>query len=122
MLLTLIFMALFYPAISTGNPYVVYANGFLLGFFLIPLIPVLIEMSCENIYPLSGSFAVGMLLSGATLLTVVASQVLTVITKGNDSDSDSSLLGCICIVALLVIGIVSLSFVKEVKNRSNEIQ
>lgn len=57
----------------TKNIYVVYADAFLLGFFLIPLIPVMMELSCELVYPISSSFAVGTLFGGATLLTVISS-------------------------------------------------
>jgi len=50
----------------------VYSVAFVLGFFLVPLAPVLLEYGCEAIYPINGSFAVGLLISGATLLTVVS--------------------------------------------------
>jgi FLVCR family feline leukemia virus subgroup C receptor-related protein len=65
--------AVFYVALLTESTVWVYINTFMLGFFLIPLIPVMIELSCELVYPISSSFAVGTLFSGSTLFTVLSS-------------------------------------------------
>lgn len=117
MLFSTVFTGLFYLALLSKITWVVYTDAFFLGFFLIPMIPVMIELSCELVYPLSSSFAVGMLFSGATLFTVISSQVLTVITKGNDSDETSIFVGIVCIVGILIAGFIMLIFVKEVRNR-----
>jgi FLVCR family feline leukemia virus subgroup C receptor-related protein len=71
MFLTIITFAAFYFAVESKKINLVYIDTFIVGFFLIPLVPVMLELSCEVIYPLNGSFAVGMLLSGATLFTVI---------------------------------------------------
>lgn len=117
MIFSLLFTALFYLALTNESEILIYADALLLGFFLIPMIPVMIELSCEIVYPLSSSFAVGMLFSGATLFTVISSQLLTVITKGTDSDKTSILIGLACIVGILAVGLIMQIFVKEVKNR-----
>jgi FLVCR family feline leukemia virus subgroup C receptor-related protein len=122
MILSIIFVSLFYLAIASKNAYILYIDTFLVGLFVIPLIPVMLECSCEIIYPLSGSFAVGLLFSGATLLTVVSSQLLTIIIGGNQSDKWTVLYGCIVILTLFVLGFVAMFFVKETRNRSNEMK
>ena len=70
MAVSLLFSGLFDFSVETKNINIVYANAFALGFFLVPLVPIMLEYSCEAIYPLNGSFAVGIMLSGATLMTV----------------------------------------------------
>lgn len=70
MFVSILFSGLFYFSLDTNNINVVFANAFALGFFLVPLVPIMLEYSCEAIYPLNGSFAVGLMLSGATLMTV----------------------------------------------------
>lgn len=50
------------------------------------MVPVLMEYSCESIYPLNGSFSVGVMVSGATILALLSSVLLTFTSKGNDSD------------------------------------
>lgn len=70
MILSIISLTLFDGSLYTYSVVTVYGVCTLIGFFLVPMAPVMLEYSCEAIYPLSGSFAVGLLLSGATLLTV----------------------------------------------------
>jgi FLVCR family feline leukemia virus subgroup C receptor-related protein len=118
MVASMIICMMFYPALLTNKISLCYLCGFFVGFFLVPMIPVVMELCCEIIYPLNGSFAVGILYSGSTLTTVVSSQILTIITKGTDSDKQSCLNGIILIIALLVVGAIMFSFVKEVQNRT----
>ena len=79
MAVSLVFSGLFFFSVKSENISIVYANAFALGFFLVPLVPIMLEYSCEAIYPLNGSFAVGIMLSGATLMTVCITQLLTLI-------------------------------------------
>jgi FLVCR family feline leukemia virus subgroup C receptor-related protein len=82
---------LFYPALLTSIKLITYIAGFLIGFFLVPMVPVMMELCCEIIYPLNGSFAIGILLSGATIVVIISSQILTIITRGTSSDRKSCL-------------------------------
>lgn len=50
-------------------PLLVYFFTFLIGMFLSPVVPLMLELGCELVYPLSGSFAVGTLYAGATLFS-----------------------------------------------------
>jgi len=73
MIASLATCTVFYPVLLTNSIYICYLDGFLVGFFLVPMIPVMMELCCEIIYPLNGSFAVGILYSGSTLTTVISS-------------------------------------------------
>ena len=116
------FTGLIYLALLSKQILWVYLASFMLGFSLIPMIPVMLELSCELVYPLSSSFAVGVIFSGATLFTVISSQALTVIFKGTQSDQTSILVGMSCIVGILVVGFILILLVKEVRNRQKEMQ
>lgn len=83
MICSIVMSGFLYVSLATEKPGITYGNAFVIGFFLVPLAPVLLEYSCEAIYPINGSFAVGLLISGATLFTVISSQVLTSVVKGN---------------------------------------
>lgn len=111
-----------YVCLRTEKIVFVYVDSFIIGFFLVPLAPVLLEYSCEAIYPINGSFAVGVLISGATLFTVISSQVLTAVVRGKDSDNESVLLTIILMIGLLFFGFVLQLFSKEILNRSKEVQ
>jgi FLVCR family feline leukemia virus subgroup C receptor-related protein len=43
----------------------------MIGFSFAPLGPVMLEFGCDIVYPLSGSFSVGTMYLGTTLLSVV---------------------------------------------------
>lgn len=113
MMISVLICGFFYPALMTGVSYLSYIVGFFAGFALVPLGPVMMELCCEIIYPLNGSFAVGILYSGATLFSVVGTQVLTFVTKGTDSDKFSSFIGVMLIVGSQIAGAIMFLFVKE---------
>jgi FLVCR family feline leukemia virus subgroup C receptor-related protein len=60
-----------YFIIMMNKIVVVYFFTFLIGVFLSPVVPLMLELSCELVYPLSGSFAVGTLYAGATLFSAL---------------------------------------------------
>ena len=62
-----------YIVMDMYNVFLLYLTTFGIGFFLSPLVPLLFELSCEIVYPLSGSFAIGVLYSGSTILAAVNS-------------------------------------------------
>ncbi len=47
----------------------VYIFMMFIGVFLAPIVPLMLELGCELVYPLSGSFAIGTLYAGATLFS-----------------------------------------------------
>ena len=121
MFVSIFFSGLFYFSLDTNNINVVFANAFALGFFLVPLVPIMLEYSCEAIYPLNGSFAVGLMLSGATLMTVCITQLLTVIVKGKDARRTEVAQTLGTTIAILFVGFIVFFFTSQVKNRSKEV-
>lgn len=93
-----------------------------MGLFLIPMVPVLIEYGCESIYPLNGSFGVGIMVSGATIDALLSSILLTYTSKGNNSDHTSVLITCIVLFGIFFTGFILFLFTKEILNRSKEIE
>lgn len=85
------------------------------------MVPVLIEYSCESIYPLNGSFSVGVMVSGATIIAMLSSILLTFTTKGKDSDKSSVFITYIILCCIYLVGFILFLFTKEILNRSKEV-
>lgn len=121
-IISLVLTLLIYPLLVTENIYVLCIQQLLMGVFLIPMVPVLIEYGCESIYPLNGSFGVGIMVSGATIDALLSSILLTYTSKGNNSDHTSVLITCIVLFSIFFIGFILFLFTKEILNRSKEIE
>lgn len=93
-----------------------------MGIFLIPMVPILVEYGCESIYPLNGSFGVGIMVSGATIIALLSSILLTFTSKGKNSDTNSSLITCIALFVIFFTGFILFLFTEEILNRSREIE
>jgi FLVCR family feline leukemia virus subgroup C receptor-related protein len=106
-----------YFILTINSVPLLYLFTFLAGFFLSPIVPILLELSCELVYPLSGSFAVGTLYAGATLFSAFLAQLLTIIVHGNDSDKKDVAVGVGIISGSLLFGLIIFSFCKEEFNR-----
>lgn len=88
---------------------------------MIPLVPILIEFGCEIIYPLNGSFSVGVMVSGSTIMALLSSMLLTYTVKGNDSNKGSVLITILILSFIFFIGFILFLFTKEILNRTKEI-
>lgn len=84
------------------------------------MVPVLMEFGCEAIYPLNGSFSIGVMVSGATIAALLSSILLTYTTKGKDSDKLSALITTIIWCSIFLIGFIFFLFTKEIVNKSKE--
>lgn len=82
------------------------------------MVPVLMEFGCEAIYPLNGSFSLGVMVSGATIAALLSSILLTYTAKGKDSDKLSALITTIIWCSIFLIGLIFFIFTKEVVNRT----
>ncbi|CAK77267.1 unnamed protein product (macronuclear) [Paramecium tetraurelia] len=121
-IISLVLTLLTYPILMIELLIPLCIQQFLLGFFLIPMVPVLIEYSCESIYPLNGSFSVGVMVSGATTTAMLSSILLTYTSKGKDSDKTSALVTYIILCCIYLIGFILFLFTKEILNRSKEVE
>ncbi|CAD8060431.1 unnamed protein product [Paramecium primaurelia] len=109
-----------YPIMMTEQFIPLCIQQLLLGFFLIPMVPVLMEFGCEAIYPLNGSFSIGVMVSGATIAALLSSILLTYTAKGKDSDKLSALITTIIWCSIFLIGFIFFLLTKEIENRSKE--
>ena len=57
-----------------------------MGFFIAPLVPLMLEWGCKLSYPASDSLALGLLYSGATLTGAGLGQFYTYVSAGEKSD------------------------------------
>ena len=80
------------------------------------------EYSCESIYPLNGSFSIGVMVSGATIVALLSSILLTFTSKGKDSDKRSVLITTIILCLIYLVGFILFLFTKEILNRSKEVE
>lgn len=83
-------IALFYPLLETGSLALVSLISAFNSFFLIPLVPIMLELGCELIFPVGEGTAVGFLFamgnfSGFVLgkSFVNSGSILSVIVEGN---------------------------------------
>jgi|NOAtaT_7_FD_contig_41_303550_length_426_multi_1_in_0_out_0_1 FLVCR family feline leukemia virus subgroup C receptor-related protein len=53
------------------------------GFFLIPVIPIMLDFACELVYPIGDSHAMGILIAGGQLWGFVMGFIITAIV-GNE--------------------------------------
>ncbi|CAD8166231.1 unnamed protein product [Paramecium octaurelia] len=118
--ISLVLAILTYPIMMTKQFIPLCIQQLLLGFFLIPMVPVLMEFGCEAIYPLNGSFSIGLMVSGATIAALLSSILLTYTAKGKDSDKQSALITTILCCSIFLIGQILFLFTKEIENRTKE--
>ncbi|CAD8067678.1 unnamed protein product [Paramecium primaurelia] len=121
-IISLALTLLMYPILMTERLILLCIQQLLLGFFIIPMVPVLIEYSCESIYPLNGSFSVGVMVSGVTIAAMLSSILLTFTSKGQDSDKNSIFNTYIIFCCIQLTGFILFLFTKEILNRSKEVQ
>lgn len=58
-------LALFYFSIVNGNLIFIYFAIGLVGFFIMPIAPVLMDISCDVVFPISPSYAIGIMYIGS---------------------------------------------------------
>jgi len=60
-----------YFAIRSTIPYLIYVDIAILAIAVMPAVPVMMDLSCNLVYPINTSFAVGAMYMGSTLLMVL---------------------------------------------------
>ena len=68
-----------YPMLQTYSLLLVSLISALNSFFLIPLVPMMLELACEEAFPVGEGFAVGLLYAGNNLLGFIFGTILSVI-------------------------------------------
>lgn len=74
--------AAFYPLLMTKVLILASFISAFNSFFLIPLVPIMLELGCELVFPVGEGSAVGMLFAFGNLGGFVLGLILTLIVKG----------------------------------------
>ena len=75
-------VALFYPLLLTSNLFLASFICAFNSFFLIPLVPIMLELGCELVFPVGEGSAVGMLFAVGNFAGFLLGLILSVIVKG----------------------------------------
>mgnify|MGYP001807927848 CR=1 FL=1 len=82
-----------------------------MAIFVMPILPVIMDMGCDLISPIDPSFAVGAFYMGSMLFFVVFTYILTFIT-GKDKDDLRVLYTNIFSTLILIIGFICSLFLR----------
>ena len=69
MILSIASIVLLYFTCLTHNGYLLYAENAFIGISFMPIVPVLMDISCTLVHPIGPSFAVGTMYVGMTIVT-----------------------------------------------------
>jgi FLVCR family feline leukemia virus subgroup C receptor-related protein len=112
---SLLSVILFYPLLLPKNIILATFVSALNSFFLIPLVPIMLELGCELVFPVGEGSAVGMLFAVGNLGGFILGAILTLYVKGeNGKETFNGLMFC---AVIFVLGLVLVFFMKEEKNR-----
>lgn len=75
-------MLLFYPLLETGILVLASLVSAYNSFFLIPLVPIMLELACETTFPVGEGTAVGLLFAMGNFSGFVLGVFLSLIVQG----------------------------------------
>ena len=110
-------MIIFYPLIETGNLFWASFVSAYNSFFLIPLVPIMLELSCELAFPVGEGSAAGMLFAMGNFSGFLLGLFLSLIVQGESKGQSAAGLG-FCF-GVFVIGFLLVYNMKEERNRSD---
>ncbi|CAD8142845.1 unnamed protein product [Paramecium octaurelia] len=105
-------LGLFYFSLVNGNLIFIYFAIGLVGFFIMPIAPVLMDISCDVIFPISPSFAIGIMYIGSQLLLVIFTQGEAVLVGGANSTMARVTITLILDMGLQLLGLFLFSFIR----------
>lgn len=108
-------MILFYPLLETGVLVLASLVSAYNSFFLIPLVPIMLELACEIAFPVAEGTATGMLFAMGNFAGFALGLCLTVIVEGETKMQ--TLGGLAFCFGMFLVGLILLWFMKEEKNR-----
>jgi hypothetical protein len=104
-------MILFYPLLETGVLALASLISAYNSFFLIPLVPIMIELSCEIAFPVAEGTATGMLFAMGNFAGFALGLFLTLIVQGETKGQSLGGLG-FCF-GMFLVGLVLVYFMQE---------
>lgn len=79
---SLVAVILFYPLLMTENLVLASLISAINSFFLIPLVPIMLELGCELVFPVGEGSAVGLLFAIGNFGGFILGLFMTMIVKG----------------------------------------
>lgn len=105
-------------ALRSEQIWLVYLVVGILSFCVMPTIPIMMDISCDVVFPVNTAFAVGSLYMGSTLLSVVISQLLSLVSEQRTNLSVAIVLmvvASLCFIGFLMFLFVSVKDYEPVK-------
>lgn len=103
--------AIFYPLLLTDSLVVASFISAFNSFFLIPLVPIMLELGCELVFPVGEGSAVGLLFAVGNFGGFLLGLFLSMIVKGDTKGQSAGGLG-FCF-AMELLGLILLYFMRE---------
>ncbi|CAD8102920.1 unnamed protein product [Paramecium sonneborni] len=110
MILSISSLVLFYFCLISENRIAIYISIGIVGLFIMPNVPLLMDMSCDSIFPINASFAVGIMYIGSRIFLVLFSQFLAIVVGGSDSNKGRVTLTFSIEVIILLCSVTIFSF------------
>ena len=79
---SLVAIILFYPLLETGSLFLAGGISAFNSFFLIPLVPIMLELGCELAFPVGEGIAVGLLFAMGNFSGFLLGLVMSMIVQG----------------------------------------
>ncbi|CAD8069542.1 unnamed protein product [Paramecium primaurelia] len=114
----LVSLGLSYFALMTESLPLVLLCYSVLGFFVIPCIPLQLELACKVLHPINQTIAVGFLLAGVHIWSFVFGEILSVIT--HDQNKTQAFYGCLLLFLSFLAAAICFSRVKLPKEDEEE--
>ena len=109
-------ISLFYPCLNTNSLALVAFISALNSFFLIPLVPIMLEMGCELVFPVGEGAAVGLLFAIGNFSGFIFGFFMSLIV--GQGDSKWRTLGVIIFcLGFFLVGLLAIIKMSEEKNR-----
>ncbi|CAD8138414.1 unnamed protein product [Paramecium pentaurelia] len=110
MIMSISSLVLFYFCLISENKIAIYISIGIVGLFIMPNVPLLMDMSCDSIFPINASFAVGIMYIGSRIFLVLFSQFLAIVVGGSDSNKGRVTLTFSIEVIVLLCSVTIFSF------------
>ncbi len=103
-------MVVFYPLLETGSLMLASLASGYNSFFLIPLVPIMLELGCELAFPVGEGTAVGLLFATGNLFGFLLGLLMSLIVEGESKAQSAG--GLAFCFGVFVIGIILAYFMK----------
>ena len=107
---SLVAIFLFYPLLQTNSLFLASFISAFNSFFLIPLVPIMLELGCELVFPVGEGSDVGLLFAMGNFSGFVLGLVMSLIVKGQSKQQ--TLMGLGFCAVMFIIGLILITLMK----------